>query len=220
MPMLEESAPVRFAQRASSSSPGKSMSKQVDAKAVRGEQLRDLLNTLGMTRKSFSSSSSGSKGNCHDGDLASEAAMAQLLTDGLRTIDSETSTARRTTDHAVAKPVAMNADTSIRDARIKQLEDEYVAQMVELRLEVQKARKTEQRLRIDRDEWRLMAENMQPMEGEDNKEDNNGDEMEENPDEEGKQPAESPPNPDDGDDGDSPPRKRGKKPNSPGGGAS
>ena len=105
----------------------KNVSTQVDAKAVHDEQLRDLLDTLGMTRRS-SSSSSG---------------------------------------------------TSIRDARIKQLEDEYIAQMVELRLEVQKAQKAEQRLRTDRDEWRLMAGSLQPKERENDKEDDDGDEEEE-----------------------------------------
>ena len=147
IPMVEESVPVRFAPRASSSSPEKGVSKQVDAKAVRDEQLRDLLNTRGMTRKSSSSSSTSSKGICHDGDLASEAVIAQL--------DSEASTARRSIDHSAAKPaVVSNDDMSIKDARIKQLEDEYIAQMVELRLEVQKAQKAEHRLRTDRDEWR------------------------------------------------------------------
>ena len=32
--------------------------------------------------------------------------------------------------------------------------------MVEMRLEVQKAQKAEQKLRVDRGEWKLMAENL------------------------------------------------------------
>ena len=48
---------------------------------------------------------------------------------------------------------------------MKQLEDEYLERIAEMRSEMEKAQKAEQRLRADRDEWRLMAENLQATGG-------------------------------------------------------
>ena len=155
------------------------MSKSLDTKAARDEQLRDLLSTLWMMKKAFSSSSSSnSKGVRDDGDEASEAA-AKLLTEDLRMADAENSRASSSNEGAMAKPSMLGAA----DARIKQLEDEYIARVVEMCLEVQ------QRLRADRDEWRLMAENLQPKGEEDDDEGENGDEAEEDDDAEGDPPT-------------------------------
>ena len=89
--------------------------------------------------------------------------------------------------------------------------------MVELQLEVEKAQKAEQRLRVDRDEWKLMAENMQPKEEEDGGGDDEGDEAEEDHDAGEGQTPDPPPHPDGGDDGGRPPRERGKDPDPPDG---
>ena len=50
-----------------------------------------------------------------------------------------------------AKVVALpkNQDSSIRDSRLKQLEDEYLEQIADMRSEMEKAQKSEQRLRAD-----------------------------------------------------------------------
>ena len=52
---------------------------------------------------------------------------------------------------------ARNKNSGVYDARVKQLEDERLAKTVEMRLEEQEAQKAEQRLRVDRDEWKLMG---------------------------------------------------------------
>ena len=105
-----------------------------------------------MTGQTSSSSFSGSKGVCYDGGLASDIAVANLVVEDAKVI-------------ALPK----NQDSSIRDARLKQLEDEYLERIAEMRSEMEKAQKAEQRLRADRDEWRwrLMAENLQAAGGND-----------------------------------------------------
>ena len=45
-----------------------------------------------------------------------------------------------------------NQDSSIRDARLKQLEGEYLERIAEMQSEMEKAQKAEQRLRADGDE--------------------------------------------------------------------
>ena len=113
-----------------------------------------------MTRRSSSSSSSDSKKICHNDGLASEPIIA--LINDLRGMDSDTSMVRRSIDYAAAKPAGASKDMSVKNARIHQFEeDEYTAQMVELRLEVQKARRVEQRLYTDHDKGRIMMENLQ-----------------------------------------------------------
>ena len=101
-----------------------------------------------MTGRASSSSFSGSKGIRYDADLASDIAVANLVVEDAKVI-------------AVPK----NQDSSIHDARLKQLEDEYLERIAEMRSEMEKAQKAEQRLRADRDEWRLMAENLQATGG-------------------------------------------------------
>ncbi|CAE7037894.1 unnamed protein product [Symbiodinium sp. KB8] len=49
------------------------------------------------------------------------------------------------------------------DARIRKLEHRFLAQMEEMQREIDQAKEAEQRLRVDRDEWRLMAEDMQEV---------------------------------------------------------
>ena len=100
-------------------------------------------------------------------------------------------------------------------ARVSVLEQ----QIEEMRNEMQKAQKAEQRLRIDRDEWRLMAENLQtPANADaDDEEEDEGDR-----DEEGFHDAHDggpDPEPDDEDPGESPSRRgrRGPGPDPPGG---
>ena len=157
-PRAEEQAPLRFARRASSSS----SPEPNDARAVRDRQLNELLGTLGMTGRMSSSSFSGSKGVCYDGDLASDIAVASIVVE-----DAKVSSAPK------------NKDSSIHDARLKQLGDEYLEHIAEMRSEMEKAQKAEQRLRADRDEWRLMAENLQATggndEGEESEDHNDGD---------------------------------------------
>ena len=141
-PHAGEQAPLRFAQCASSSPLPKR------THAVRNRQLNELLSTLGMTGRASSSSFSGSKGIRYDADLASDIAVANLVVEDAKVI-------------AVPK----NQDSSIHDARLKQLEDEYLERIAEMRSEMEKAQKAEPRLRADRDEWRLMAENLQATGG-------------------------------------------------------
>ena len=103
-----------------------------------------------MTGRASSSSFSGSKGIRYDGDLASDIAVVNLVVEDAKTI-------------AVPK----NQDSPIHDVRLKQLKDEYLEQIAEMQSEMEKAQKAEQRLRADRDEWRLMAENLQTAGGND-----------------------------------------------------
>eukprot|EP00439_Symbiodinium_sp_Y106_P055637 s2913_g7.t1 len=195
-PRAGEQAPLRFAQRASSSScPEKNTSEPNGARAVRNRQLNELLSALEMTGRASSSSFSGSRGIRHDGDLASDIAVANLVVEDAKAI-------------AVPK----NQDSSIHNARLKKLEDEYLEQIAEMRSEMEKAQKAEQRLRADRDEWRLMAENLQAAGGNDEGEEG------ENHDDEDDEPAHDThggdpfPEPDDDDDGGGPPRKTGRGP--------
>eukprot|EP00439_Symbiodinium_sp_Y106_P010288 s4268_g1.t1 len=195
-PRADEQAPLRFAQRASSSSsPEQNTSALSDARAVRDRQLNELLGTLGMTGQTSSSSFCGSKGVCYDGDLASDIAVANLVVED-------------------AKVVALpkNQDSSIRDSRLKQLEDEYLEQIADMRSEMEKAQKSEQRLRADRDEWRLMTENLQAAggndEGEEGENHDDGDDEQAHDVHDG----DPPPEPDVDDDGGDPPRKTRKGP--------
>eukprot|EP00439_Symbiodinium_sp_Y106_P027625 s3495_g3.t1 len=159
--VVEDAAPVRFiaARRRASTLAfcaacivfflsEKNPSEPSDARAVRSRQLNELLSTLGMTGRASSSSFSGSKGVRYDADLASDIAVANLVVEDAKVI---------------AAP--KNQDSSIHDARLKQLEDEYLERIAEMRSEMEKAQKAEQRLRADRDEWRLMAENLQATGG-------------------------------------------------------
>ena len=57
-----------------------------DAKAVRDEQLRDLLNTLGMGKRSSSSSTSAAKVDEGSDERASDAAIAKIVEDDVKTI--------------------------------------------------------------------------------------------------------------------------------------
>ena len=137
---LDDQAPERLAQRAasSSSSPEKSVTTSEDARAVRDRQLRDLLSTLGMKGRLTSSSSSATKGVSYDGNPSSESVAV----------------------HAAAgpnKPVMLPRNFDIHVTRVMMLEQK----IEEMRSEMKKAQQAEQRLRIDRDEWRLMAENLQ-----------------------------------------------------------
>ena len=91
-------------------------------------------------------------------------------------------------------------------ARVSVLEQ----QIEEMRNEMQKAQKAEQRLRIDRDEWRLMAENLQApadAEAEEEEEDEGDHDDEGSHDAHGGGPV---PGPDDGSPGGSP-SKRGRR---------
>ena len=84
-----------------------------------------------MTGRASSPSFSGSKGIRYDGDLASDIAVADLVVEDAKSI-------------AVPK----NQDSSIHDARLKQLEGEYLEQIAEMRSEMEKAQKAEQRSSI------------------------------------------------------------------------
>ena len=142
-----------------------------------------------------SSSFSGPKGVCYDGDLASDIAVANLVVEDAKVI-------------ALPK----NQDSSIRDARLKQLDDEYLEQIAEMRSEMEKAQKAENRLGANRDEWRLMAENLQAAggndEGEEGENHDDGDDEQAHDVHDG----DPPPEPDGDDDGGDPPRKTGKGP--------
>ena len=157
--MPDDQAPERLAQRAasSSSSPEKSITKSEDARAVRDRQLRDLLTTLGIKERLTSSSSSATKGVSYDGNPSSGFAVAHVVA-------------------GQTKPIMLprNIDDSNHASQLMRLEQK----VEEMRIEMQKAQKAEQRLRIDRDEWRLMAENLQAPEDDDaeGEEDDNHDE--------------------------------------------
>eukprot|EP00439_Symbiodinium_sp_Y106_P084248 s148_g25.t1 len=153
-----------------------------------------------MTGRSSSSPTSSSKGICHDGDPASDAAIARLVAEDLKVVDATTSVNRQSVDHTTTVALSTSKATDVHNARIKQLEDEYLAQMVEVRLEVQKAQKAEQKLRVDRDEWKLMAENLQPKEEEGGGDDGECDDEEEYHDAGDRQTPDPPSQPDGGGD--------------------
>ena len=140
--MPDDQAPERLAQRAasSSSSPEKSITTSEDARAVRDRQLRDLLTTLGIKEILTSSSSSATKGVSYDGNPSSGFAVAHVVV-------------------GQTKPIMLprNIGDSNHASQLMRLEQK----VEEMRIEMQKAQKAEQRLRIDRDEWRLIAENLQ-----------------------------------------------------------
>ena len=193
--VVEESAPVRLAPRTSSSSvsPDKNIAEPNGGRAVRDRQLNEMLRSLGITGRSSSSSYSGSKEVDHDGDVESDIAVAKLVVE-----DAKLAQAPKT------------QESSSRDAQMRQLEYEYLEQIAELRTEMEKAQKAEQRLRLDRDEWRLVAENLQaPNDGNDGDEDEDYDDVGDPPayDTRGADPS---PDPDGGNDDGNPPRKRGK----------
>ena len=127
-PRVDDQAPERLAQRAASSasSPEKDITTSNDARAVRDRQLRELITTLGVTGRSSSSSSSAAKGVSYDGNLASDFAVAHVIA-------GET------------KPVALpkTSESPDRDTQLKRLERE----VKEMRIEMEKAQKAEQRLR-------------------------------------------------------------------------
>eukprot|EP00439_Symbiodinium_sp_Y106_P042331 s2065_g5.t1 len=195
--VVEEPAPGRLAPRASSSSvsPDKSIMEPNDGRVVRDRQLNEVLRSLGITGRSSSSSHSGSKEVGHDGDVASDIAVAELVVEDAKLVQAP-----------------KTQESSPWETRMRQLEYGYLEQVAELRTEMDKAQKAEQRLRLDRDEWRLMAENLQaPNDG------NNEDEGEDH-DDAGDLPAydnrgaDPSPDPDGGDDDGNPPRKTGKGP--------
>ena len=92
-PRAEDTAPLRFAPRASSSSsPEKNVVEANDARTVRDDQLRDLLNTLGMTRKSSSSSTTDRttrRRGCEDGWLGNFQSQTIRRSRGGRGLSSE-----------------------------------------------------------------------------------------------------------------------------------
>ena len=189
--MPDDQAPERLTQRAasSSSSPEKSITTTEDARAVRDRQLRDLLTTLGVKERLTSSSSSATKGVSYDGNPSSEFAVAHVVA-------------------GQTKPITLprNIDDSIHASQLVRLEQK----VEEMRIEMQKAQKAEQRLRIYRDEWRLMAENLQApgdddAEGEEN--DNHDDDTFHDVHDGGPDPE-----PDDDDPGDSPSRRNRRGP--------
>ena len=189
--MPDDQAPERLTQRAasSSSSPEKSITTTEDARAVRDRQLRDLLTTLGVKERLTSSSSSATKGVSYDGNPSSEFAVAHVVA-------------------GQTKPITLprNIDDSIHASQLVRLEQK----VEEMRIEMQKAHKAEQRLRIYRDEWRLMAENLQApgdddAEGEEN--DNHDDDTFHDVHDGGPDPE-----PDDDDPGDSPSRRNRRGP--------
>ena len=140
--MPDDQAPERLAQRAasSSSSPETGITTSEDARAVRDRQLRDLLTTLGIKERLTSSSSSATKGVSYDGNPSSGFAVAHVVV-------------------GQTKPIMLprNIGDSNHASQLMRLEQK----VEEMRIEMQKAQKAEQRLRIDRDEWRLIAENLQ-----------------------------------------------------------
>ena len=173
--------------------PTRALREPNDGRAVRDRQLNEMLRSLGITGRSSSSSYSGSKEVDHDGDVASDNAVAKLVVE-----DGRLAQAPKT------------QESSSRDAQMRQLEYEYLEQIAELRTEMEKAQKAEQRLRLDRDEWRLVAENLQaPSGGNDGDEDEDHDDVGDPPayDTRGADPS---PDPDGGNDDGNPPRKPGK----------
>ena len=113
-----------------------------------------------MTGRSSSSSTSANQGVSYDGNRASGFAVANVVA-------GET------------KPVAppKTIESPEYKTQLKRLEKE----VEEMRIEMQKAQKAEQRLRADRDEWRMMAENLQTSGGDDAEEEED-DEQEEDDD--------------------------------------
>ena len=164
-----------------------------DGRVVRDRQLNEVLRSLGITGRSSSSSHSGSKEVGHDGDVASDIAVAKLVVEDAKLVQAP-----------------KTQESSPWEAQMRQLEYGYLEQIAELRTEMEKAQKAEQRLRLDRDEWRLMAENLQtPNNGNDGDEDEDHDDAGDLPayDNRGADPS---PDPDGGDDDGNPPRKTGK----------
>ena len=193
--VVEEPAPGRLAPRASSSSvsPDKGIMEPNDGRVVRDRQLNEMLRSLGITGRASSSSHSGSKEVGHDGDVASDIAVAKLVVEDAKLVQAP-----------------KTQESSPWEAQMRQLEYGYLEQIAELRTEMEKAQKAEQRLRLDRDEWRLMAENLQaPNNGNDGDEDEDHDDAGDLPtcDNRGADPS---PDPDGGDDDGNPPRKTGK----------
>ena len=201
----EETAPERFAPRvddqaherlaqcatSSASSPEKDITTSNDARAVRDRQLRELLTSVGMTGRSSSSSTSAAKGVSYDGNRASGFTVAHVVA-------GETK--------PVAPPKTIESPES--ETQLKRLERE----VEEMRIEMQKAQKAEQRLRADRDEWRMMAVNLQTSGCDDaEEEDDDHEEDDDDPSHDvhgGGSPSEF----DGGDSGKGPPRKNRKGP--------
>ena len=116
---------LRVGQDASTLSPRKGLVESVNAKAVRDKQPPELLQSLGMTTSS-SSSSSGSKNIRHDGDLSSDRAIAQLVAADAMMLD-----------HGV---------DSTHDLQVQKMKDAFDDRSyAAMRVEMEKAQKAEKR---------------------------------------------------------------------------
>ena len=180
---------------------------------ARDNQLRDLLNLRGMHGGSTSSSSNTKPFKnifMTDEDEKTEKLISELIEKDARMLDGnkaqDVSVAQAM---PLARPGASSSSSTGASRYLTLIENDYIAQMTEMRIELQQAKKNEERLREDRNTWRQAAEQLQ-QENQDGEEDN-GDDDEEVP------PSESPSNlgpngPGGGgdDDGDRP-RKHGRR---------
>ncbi|CAE7213888.1 unnamed protein product [Symbiodinium microadriaticum] len=196
---------------------------RAEARAERDEQLRELLGDMGMNRRSSSSSTNVQRDEKGREDHANDAAIAKIVEDDIRQADSaaqDIATSSRSVGERLANVQSSSSSsrTDDYDARIRKLEHRFLAQMEEMQREIDQAKEAEQRLRVDRDEWRLMAEDMQARRHDDDEEE------EDEEDDENDEPAasgESHPVPSGGSDGGSPgdgPRRRRGDPDPGGGG--
>ena len=197
--------------------------RDTDARAVRDEQLRDLLGTLRMNRRSASSSTSVQGGGKDQDERVTDAMIAKIVEDDVRMADiarSDSHTgSKRVDDVSTTRGQSSSSRQDDRDVHIRNLELGFLAQIDEMQRELDKSKQTEQRLRADRDEWRLMAEDMQARKDEDEDEEEEYEDDDEDVDDRNPNPAPSsggggspgkgpskprddPPDPDGGDDDD------------------
>ena len=88
------------------------------AEVVRDRQLNEMLRSLGITGRASSSSHSGSKEVGHDGDVASDIAVAKLVVEDAKLVQAP-----------------KTQESSPWEAQMRQLEYGYLEQIAELRTE-------------------------------------------------------------------------------------
>ncbi|CAE7416372.1 unnamed protein product, partial [Symbiodinium microadriaticum] len=137
--------------------------------------------TLKMEKRPTSSSTSAVRAEEGSDERISDAAIAKIVEDDVKQADLAASKVP-TGLHNIDDTSPRRDRSSFRppedhEARMPGLELDLLAQINKMQLEIYESKRAEQRLREDRDEWRLMAEDMQRRQNDDEGE---GEDEEEN----------------------------------------
>ena len=131
----------------------------IEHNAMRDDQLRDLLTIRGMWGRSSSSSSTARPFKNifkESDDGGADKVIAELIDRDVKASDEGQEQERSTSQ---AGPLTRPTTSSTSDNEcLARMEADYASQIAELRSELRQAKRTEDRLRDDRDNWRQAAE--------------------------------------------------------------